>query len=216
MLFRFLLLPVLMAAATVAASGLGRGVGRRGMEMWRILVLGVLKQGLGCDFNIGSCPDRFLRETDPPPAGGALPGVPRSQAAAGGAASGFGRGSIRCARHGEASRRLRRWRRIWGCAGIWSSGPKGPSRHWSERRRGSGMPLDPGLHRPRAGVDRRLLQSGFGEGVLHLRAGWISKGKAGRPVELGVAVCVVEPVHRWTVAVPMIEDPSAVPRSADV
>ena len=30
--------------------GTHRGVGRRGMEMWRILVLGVLKQGLGCDF----------------------------------------------------------------------------------------------------------------------------------------------------------------------
>ena len=31
--------------------GTHRGVGRRGMEMWRILVLGVLKQGLGCDFD---------------------------------------------------------------------------------------------------------------------------------------------------------------------
>ena len=31
--------------------GTHRGVGRPGMEMWRILVLGVLKQGLGCDFD---------------------------------------------------------------------------------------------------------------------------------------------------------------------
>ncbi len=31
--------------------GTDRKVGRRGMELWRILVLGVLKQGLGCDFD---------------------------------------------------------------------------------------------------------------------------------------------------------------------
>ena len=28
-----------------------RTVGRPGMELWQILVLGVLKQGLGCDFD---------------------------------------------------------------------------------------------------------------------------------------------------------------------
>ena len=28
-----------------------RNVGRPGMELWRILVMGVLKQGLGCDFD---------------------------------------------------------------------------------------------------------------------------------------------------------------------
>lgn len=31
--------------------GIDRTVGRPGMEMWRILVLGVVKQGLGCDFD---------------------------------------------------------------------------------------------------------------------------------------------------------------------
>ena len=31
--------------------GTDRKVGRPGMELWRILVLGVLKQGLGCDFD---------------------------------------------------------------------------------------------------------------------------------------------------------------------
>ena len=31
--------------------GTDRKVGRPGMAMWRILVLGVLKQGLGCDFD---------------------------------------------------------------------------------------------------------------------------------------------------------------------
>ena len=31
--------------------GVDRTVGRPGMEMWRILVLGVVKQGLGCDFD---------------------------------------------------------------------------------------------------------------------------------------------------------------------
>ena len=28
-----------------------RTVGRPGMDLWQILVLGVLKQGLGCDFD---------------------------------------------------------------------------------------------------------------------------------------------------------------------
>ena len=28
-----------------------RGTGRPGMEMWRILVMGVVKQGLGCDYD---------------------------------------------------------------------------------------------------------------------------------------------------------------------
>ena len=28
-----------------------RKVGRAGMEMWRILVMGVIKQNLGCDFD---------------------------------------------------------------------------------------------------------------------------------------------------------------------
>lgn len=31
--------------------GTDRSVGRPGMEMWKILVLGILKQGLGCDFD---------------------------------------------------------------------------------------------------------------------------------------------------------------------
>ena len=31
--------------------GTNRNVGRPGMELWRILVMGVLKQGLGCDFD---------------------------------------------------------------------------------------------------------------------------------------------------------------------
>ena len=31
--------------------GIDRKVGRPGMEMWRILVMGVVKQGLGCDFD---------------------------------------------------------------------------------------------------------------------------------------------------------------------
>ena len=31
--------------------GIDRRVGRPGMEMWRILVMGVIKQGLGCDFD---------------------------------------------------------------------------------------------------------------------------------------------------------------------
>ena len=31
--------------------GIDRAVGRPGMEMWRILVMGVVKQGLGCDFD---------------------------------------------------------------------------------------------------------------------------------------------------------------------
>ena len=31
--------------------GIDRQVGRPGMEMWRILVMGVVKQGLGCDFD---------------------------------------------------------------------------------------------------------------------------------------------------------------------
>ena len=30
-----------------------RTVGRPGMDLWQILVLGVLKQGLGCDFEAG-------------------------------------------------------------------------------------------------------------------------------------------------------------------
>ena len=73
-----------------------------------------------------------------------------------------------------------------------------------ERRRGSGMPLDPGLHRPRATPDRvgRLLQ---GERIPHQdsifepHTRWISKGKAGRPVELGVAVCVVEDQYQFII-----------------
>ena len=31
--------------------GVDRTVGRPGMELWQILVMGVLKQGLGCDFD---------------------------------------------------------------------------------------------------------------------------------------------------------------------
>ena len=31
--------------------GTNRNVGRPGMELWRVLVMGVLKQGLGCDFD---------------------------------------------------------------------------------------------------------------------------------------------------------------------
>ena len=31
--------------------GIDKSVGRPGMEMWRILVMGVVKQGLGCDFD---------------------------------------------------------------------------------------------------------------------------------------------------------------------
>ena len=31
--------------------GTDRTVGRPGMEIWRILVMGVIKQGLGCDFD---------------------------------------------------------------------------------------------------------------------------------------------------------------------
>ena len=31
--------------------GVNRTVGRPGLEMWRILVMGVVKQGLGCDFD---------------------------------------------------------------------------------------------------------------------------------------------------------------------
>ena len=31
--------------------GTDRSVGRPGMDMWKILVLGILKQGLGCDFD---------------------------------------------------------------------------------------------------------------------------------------------------------------------
>ena len=31
--------------------GVDRSVGRPGMDMWKILVLGILKQGLGCDFD---------------------------------------------------------------------------------------------------------------------------------------------------------------------
>ena len=30
--------------------GTNRNVGRPGMELWRVLLMGVLKQGLGCDF----------------------------------------------------------------------------------------------------------------------------------------------------------------------
>ena len=33
-----------------------RTVGRPGMDLWQILVLGVLKQGLGCDFDRGDVP----------------------------------------------------------------------------------------------------------------------------------------------------------------
>ena len=31
--------------------GIDKSVGLPGMEMWRILVMGVVKQGLGCDFD---------------------------------------------------------------------------------------------------------------------------------------------------------------------
>lgn len=31
--------------------GINKKVGRPGMEMWRVLVMGVIKQGLGCDFD---------------------------------------------------------------------------------------------------------------------------------------------------------------------
>ena len=31
--------------------GIDKTIGRPGMEMWRILVMGVVKQGLGCDFD---------------------------------------------------------------------------------------------------------------------------------------------------------------------
>ena len=77
-------------------------------------------------------------------------------------------------------------------------------------------------------VDRRLLQ---GERIPHQEkvfsifephTRWISKGKAGRPVELGVAVCVVEDQYQFIlhhkllwkeddveVAVPMIEETQA-------
>ena len=36
---------------THVRPGTDRSVGRPGMDLWRILVLGVLKQGLGCDFD---------------------------------------------------------------------------------------------------------------------------------------------------------------------
>ena len=77
-------------------------------------------------------------------------------------------------------------------------------------------------------VDRRLLQ---GERIPHQEkvfsifephTRWISKGKAGRPVELGVAVCVVEDQYQFIlhhkllwkeddveVAVPMVEETQA-------
>ena len=59
---------------------------------------------------------------------------------------------------------------------------------------------------------------------------WISKGKAGRPVELGFAVCVVEDQYQFILHHKLLwkendvggrgaddrGDPSAVPRSADV
>ena len=81
-------------------------------------------------------------------------------------------------------------------------------------------------------VDRRLLQ---GERIPHQEkvfsifephTRWISKGKAGRPVELGVAVCVVEDQYQFILHHKLLwkeddvdddrGDPSAVPRSADV
>ena len=85
-------------------------------------------------------------------------------------------------------------------------------------------------------VDRRLLQ---GERIPHQEkvfsifephTRWISKGKAGRPVELGVAVCVVEDQYQFIPPSQAVvegrrrggrgadgrRDPSAVPRSSDV
>ena len=40
-----------MLLETHIRPGTDRKVGRPGMDLWRILVLGVLKQGLGCDFD---------------------------------------------------------------------------------------------------------------------------------------------------------------------
>ena len=59
----------------------------------RILLLSVLMaDGHGrLGSSIGSCRDRVLRKRDPPPAGGALPGMPRTPAAARRPASGFSR-----------------------------------------------------------------------------------------------------------------------------
>ena len=120
----------------------------------------------------------------------------------------------------------------WGCAGIWSSGPKGPSRHWSPGVEEAECRLIRGYidhaRRQIDQVDRRLLQ---GERIPHQEkvfsifephTRWISKGKAGRPVELGVAVCVVEDQYQFIlhhkllwkeddveVAVPMIEETQA-------
>ena len=94
------------------------------------------------------------------------------------------------------------------------------------------MPLDPGLHRPRATPDRPgrpafaagRADSSPGEvfSIFEPHTRWISKGKAGRPVELGVAVCVVEDQYQFIlhhkllwkeddveVAVPMIEETQA-------
>ena len=42
--------------------GTNRNVGRPGMELWRILVMGVLKQGLGCVRIPGQADHRFRRK----------------------------------------------------------------------------------------------------------------------------------------------------------
>ena len=48
-----------------------RTVGRPGMDLWQILVLGVLKQGLGCDF------DRLHDLTNPSSDDTCVPGTRR-------------------------------------------------------------------------------------------------------------------------------------------
>ena len=138
-----------------------------------------------------------------------------------------GEGGVRCARHGEASRRLRRWRRIWGCAGIWSSGPKGPSRHWSkgveeaECRliRQTRTPDSTGVYCRESGfLTRRRCSPSSSRHALDLGggpAGWgLPAGRGPVPVH-PPSQAVVEGRRRGGRGADDRGDPSAVPRSAD-
>ena len=213
--------------------GTHRGVGRPGMEMWRILVLGVLKQGLGCDF------DRLHNLANHHETVRAILGhsdfadkthyelqtiVDNVSLMRPELLAEVGRLVVES---GHAVARKKPGGRLRGrCDSFVVETDVGKGVEEAECRLIRGYIAH--ARRQIDQVDRRLLQ---GERIPHQEkvfsifephTRWISKGKAGRPVELGVAVCVVEDQYQFIlhhkllwkeddveVAVPMIEETQA-------
>ena len=234
--------------------GTDRKVGRPGMELWRILVLGVLKQGLGCDFDrlhdlannhrtvramlahgdfadesryelqtvidnvcllrpeLLSAVGRLVVDSGHAVAG-KKPGAPLRGRCDSFAVETDGHyptdvsllwDAMRCsiretaragARHGVGG--WRQWRHLSNSVralegkGVAAADLAVIRGHLEHARRQMDQ------------VDRRLLQGEaipHGEKVFSIfesHTRWVSKGKAGTPVELGVPVCVMEDQYRF-------------------